>query len=92
MEDDPDVAGVAGEVGGKVGPAGLGHQGGPVPLRDGQVVVAAAGVRLHIKGGEGDGYEEPWAHHDGVGPVEVTRVVGGVAGGGEDTWGVAIVH
>ena len=40
MEDDPDVAGVAGEVGGKVGPAGLGQQGGPVPLRDGQVVPA----------------------------------------------------
>ena len=71
MEDDPDVAGVAGEVGGKVGPAGLGHKGGPVPLRDGQVVVGTGLSTLivfivllvlllnslHIKGGEGDGYD-----------------------------------
>jgi len=38
MEDDPDSAGGAGEVRGKVGPAGLGHQGCPVSFRQGQVV------------------------------------------------------
>ena len=86
MEGDPDSACGAGEDGGQVGPAGPGHQGAPISLRDGQVVGGAADALLHLEGGEGDGYDEPLVHHYGVRPVVVIRVVGGVPGGGQDTW------
>jgi len=94
VEGDPDSAGGAGEVGGKVGPAGLRQQRSPVSLRHGQGVKPAAAIlkcivlivlmaliiTLHIKGGELDGYGEPLLHHYDIRPVQVIGVVGGVVG------------
>ena len=89
VEDDPDSAGVTGEVGGKVGPTGLDQQGCPVSFRQSQVVetLAAADVSMHIKGSELDGYGTTLRHHYDVRPVQVTGVVGGVVWGGQETWG-----
>ena len=56
------------------------------------MVVFAAVVVLHIKGGELDGYSQPLLHLYNIGIVQVTGVVAWEARGGQDmtglgTWG-----
>ena len=80
-----DIVGVADEVGGKVGPAGPSYQLCPISLCDGQVVEYAAGLVLNIKSSKVDGYAMPLLNLYDIRPVQVTWVVGGVVGRGQDT-------